>query len=234
MLAPLLLVAAVLASDPSADFARARTLAASGDLKGAGDLLKAVTATFPTWGLAQIELAKVLLEAGGDDPALDKALSAARALEPLNPRAWALSGKGFARQGEPAKAIEAFQRAVELRPDLSEGHAGLGLALLEAGRPAEAAPHLKLAADARPEERGLRASLAEACERSGDLPGAEAALRSLVDAAPKSAIFRRRLVDFLDRTGQAAKAAAEVKRLDALGGKPPRKLRPLPATGASR
>ena len=228
VLASLLLAAVLASSDPSADLDRARSLAASGDLKAAGDLLRSVAAAFPTWGLAQIELAKVLLDSGGDDPTLDKTLAAARSLEPLNPRAWVLSGRGFAKRGDAARAVEAYQRAVDLRPDLPDGRAGLGTALFEAGRYAEAVPHLKLAAGARAEDRTLCANLAEACEKSGDLAGAEAALRALIDAAPKNAIFRRRLVDFLERTGQADRARVESKKLDALN--PGRKLRPLPAS----
>ncbi len=226
-----LLLALLASSDPSADLDRARSLAASGDLKGAADVLKSLTATFPTWGLAQVELSKVLLDAGGEDPALEKALSAARSLEPLNPRAWLLSGRYFEVRDDPAQALAAFQRALELKPELAEGHLGAGLSLLRSGRPAEAAGHLELAAKARADDRSVRLALAGALEQSGDLKGAEKALRALVAQAPKNPIYRRQLVDFLDRTGQAEKAAAEARKADAASGRTTRKLRPLRASG---
>ncbi|HEY3452805.1 MAG TPA: tetratricopeptide repeat protein [Myxococcales bacterium] len=226
-----LLAALLAASDPSADLDRARSLAASGDLQAAADVLKNLTATFPTWGLAQVELSKVLLDAGGDDPALEKTLSAARSLEPLNPRAWLLTGRLFEKRADPARALEAFQRALDLRPDLAEGHLGVGLALHQSGRSSEAVDHLKLAAVARRDDRTVRTALAEAMEKSGDLKGAESVLRELVSEAPKNPIYRRQLVDFLDRSGQADKAASEAKKADAASGKTTRKLRPLPASG---
>lgn len=222
-----LLTAILAASDPSADLDRARSLAASGDLKAAAEVLKSVTATFPTWGLAQVELSKVLLDAGAEDPVLEKALSAARSLEPLNPRAWLLSGRFFEARKDIAKALEAYQRALDLRPDLPDGHLGAGLALHQSGRSSEAVDHLKLAAVARKDDRTLRLTLSQAMERSGDLKGAEAVLRELVAEAPKNPIYRRQLVDFLDRTGQAGKAASESKKADEASGKAARKLRPL-------
>ncbi|MGC4113340.1 MAG: tetratricopeptide repeat protein [Myxococcales bacterium] len=231
MFAYLLLTALLAASDPSADLDRARTLAGSGDLKAAAEVLKSVTTTFPTWGIAQVELAKVLLDAGGEDPLLEKSVLAARALEPLNPRAWLLAGRFFELRKDPAMALEAFQRALDLRPDLADAHLGLGLALHQVGRSSEAVDHLKLAAAARRDDRQVRLTLAEAMEKSADLKGAESVLRELIADAPKNPIYRRQLIDFLDRTGQVEKAAAESKKADAATGKNARKLRPLPASG---
>jgi predicted Zn-dependent protease len=222
------LLALLLCADPTADYDRGRALAAAGDLKGAAEALKRVTAAFPGWGLAQIELAEVLLRAGGDEVALDRALTSAVALEPLNPRAWLLRGRSQEHRDAAAAAVS-YSRAVELRPELVEPHERLAALLLASDRLAEAAPHLRAVVAARPEDRTARANLADALERAGDLAGAEAQLRALVEAAPRHQGYRRRLIDFCERNGQAAKATEEKRRADAL--EPGRTLRPLPPSG---
>jgi len=221
-----LLLALALASDPAADYEKGRALAAAGDLKGAAECLKRVGVAFPQWGLGQIELADVLVRLGADDPALEKALAAARALEPLNPRAWILTGRGYEKRGNSALAIEAYARAAELRPDLLEPHERLSALLFETGRGPEAVAHFKAVLEAHPEDRIARVSYADALEQAGDLKGAEEQLRTLVKDAPKSLPYRRRLIEFLERSGQAAKAAEETRKRDAL--RPGRTLRPLP------
>jgi tetratricopeptide (TPR) repeat protein len=221
-----LLLALLLSADPSADYEKGRALAAAGDLKGAAECLKRVTAAFPQWGLAQVELADTLVRAGADDPMTEKALAAARALEPLNPRAWMLTGLAQEKKGSAAGAIEAYARAAELRPGFLEAHERLSALLFDSGRVAEAAPHLKAVVEARADDRIARANWAEALEKSGDLEGAELQLRILIEDAPKSLPYRRRLIDFLERTGQTAKAAEETRKRDALH--PVRTLRPLP------
>lgn len=221
-----LFAALALAADPVADLHRGRALAEGGDLQGAIGAYRQVTAAFPAWGLAQIELAEALLRQGVDDASLDQALAAARALEPNNPRAWLLSGHRADRRADAAGAIECYGRAAELRPDLLDARERLGLLLLEAGRPSDAAGHLRAALAGKPDDRTLRANLADALERGGDLDGAEAELRALLAAAPKNPAYLRRLVDFLERTGQDEKAAHERRKADS--GRPARKLRPLP------
>jgi len=220
------LLLAVLAADPAADLDRGRALASAGDLAGAAEQYRKVTAVFPTWGLAQIELAEVLIALGGDDPGLDRTLTAARTLEPLNPRAWTLSGRWADRRGDLGGGLDCWSRVVQLRPDVIEARERLGALLVAAGRAGEAGPHLARVVEARPEDRTTRAILAEVLEGVGDLAGAEVQLRALVAAAPKNPSYRRRLTDFLERTGQAQKAAAEARRADEL--RPGRKLRALP------
>ncbi|MBI5544890.1 MAG: tetratricopeptide repeat protein [Deltaproteobacteria bacterium] len=219
------MLALLLQSDPMADLGRSRELVAAGDMVGAAQQLKKLTNAFPTWGLAQVELAEVLLRTGGDDPTLEKVLVDARALEPLNPRVWLFSGRFFELKGEPSRAIEAYERATQLRPDLVDAHERLGALQASAGHLGPAVAHLRVVVEARPEDRTARANLAEAHERQGELEEAERHWRSLADSAPQNVAYRRRLVDFYDRLGESEKAAAEVKKLDAK--RPSRRLRPL-------
>ena len=218
------LLATLLCVDPSVELERGRALAASGDLRRASEQLRRVAAAYPTWGLAQLELAEVLLKAGGGDAALEKTLAAARSLDPLNPRAWMLSGRLHQGRGEAAKAVDEYSRAAQLRPDLVEPHERLGALFSDAGRFAEAAAQLKLVVAARADDRTARANLAEVCERAGDLPAAEHYLKALVEVAPKNVAYRRRLIEFYERTGQADKAA-HAQRAEAA--RPARHLRPL-------
>lgn len=229
---PAALTALLLAAGAADALDQGRALASAGDWAGAAERFRRAVDAFPTWGLAQIELAEALTRTGADEAALDKALGAARSLEPLNPRVWVLTGRRHEQRGEAARALEAWGRAVDLRPDLVDARDRLGVLLCEAGRPGDGATHLKVVVEARPDDRTARANLADALERAGDLGGAERHLRALADGAPKNLAYRRRLVDFLERSGKAEAAAAETRKMD--DGRSPRKLRPLPASGGGR
>ncbi|MGI5864468.1 MAG: tetratricopeptide repeat protein [Myxococcales bacterium] len=212
------------ATNPVADFQKARELASQGDLRGAAALLERSIGSFPDWGLPYVELADVLMRSGGDEARQGKALAEARRLEPQNPRAWVLSARWFERQGETKLAIEACERALALREDLTDTRIQLGLLLVE-NEPARAIPHLERALTERPDERGVRANLADAYERAGDLEGAERHLRELVRAAPGNAIYARRLARFYERAGRPVEAAAVLR--EAGDAWPERKMRPL-------
>lgn len=214
------------ATDPVADFRRARELASAGDLQGAAALLEQSIGGFPGWGLPYVELAEVLMRAGGEEARQGRALAEARRLEPQNPRAWALSALWFERQGETQAAIQACERALALREELTDTRIQLGLLLVQTERHAQAIPHLERALRERPEERGGRANLADAYERTGDLEGAEKHLRELVRAAPGNALYARRLARFYERAGRAAEAAAVLR--EAGDTMPERRMRPLP------
>ncbi len=214
--------------DPMGDLQRARAAVAAGDLEGAAKVLADCVQATPGWGLAHIDYADVLLKLGGQAPELEGELATARQLAPDNPRTWLLTGQQCELKGDGAAAIEAFAKAVELRPEMIEAREKLAAALAQADRWQEARPHFQAVSEARPEERTARANLAEALERCGDLAGAESLLRALADQ-DSGGLFRRRLVRFYERTGQAAKAVAEGKKLDA--GRPPKKMRALPPSG---
>lgn len=216
-------------ADPSAELARGRAAAQAGDLDAAELHLRRATETFPTWGLAQLELAAVLLAKGPSTAGLVHALATARTLEPHNPRVWHLTGQWHEQKNEPDAAIAAYRRAVDLRPDLLEARERLGVLLVHAGRYEEAIPELSAVTAKRPEEWGLRATLAEALERGGRLADAERELKAVAEGGPSPAIFFRRLGQFYERTGQHKQAAEAFRRAD--GGRPaPKRMRSLPAS----
>jgi len=214
------------AADPVAELRRARGLAEAGDLNGAAAVLEQATASFPSWGLAHVELADVLMRAGLEPARQGAALEQARRLEPQNPRVWVLSARWYEAQGQTDAAVDACGRALGLREDLPDTRLQLGLLLAGAGRFAEAIAPLKRTVQQRPEERSARANLAEACERTGDLACAEAELRALWKLNAGNAVYAKRLARFLERIGKPEQAAAVLKE----AGEAPvgRKLRPLP------
>ncbi len=215
--------------DPTADLNRGREAAKAGDLQTAERHLRRATETFPTWGLAQLELAEVLLAGGPSTPGLVTALAAARSLEPHNPRVWHLTGRWHEQKNESEAALEAYRRAVDLRPDFLDARERLGVLLVHAGKFKEAIPELSAVATARPTEWGLRATLAEAYERDGQLTAAEAELVAIADGAPSPTVFLRRLGQFYERTDQPKKAQDAFRRADGEKSSK-RKMRSLPAS----
>ncbi len=65
-------------------------------------------------------------------------LERARAADPRSPRTWTLIGLCTGRAGDPARAIEAFTRALQLAPGSTEARMGLALSLAASGRRTEA------------------------------------------------------------------------------------------------
>ncbi|QRK13985.1 tetratricopeptide repeat protein [Archangium violaceum] len=83
-----------------------------------------------------------------------------------------------------APAVEAFERALALKPDEPEFHYRLGLVRLESEQYAAAVEPLRRAAELAPERAGIRLPLAKALHRTGDAPGAVKALGALVRMNP--------------------------------------------------
>lgn len=228
MLRLLTLIALLQAADPAADFDRGRAFAAAGDAKAAAAAFERATRTFPTWGLAWLELADTLLKDGSNPPLLERALVNAQRLETTNPRAFRLSAEWHEQRGETLPALEAYQRALGLRPDQAELRGRIGLLLVQEGRFSEALAHLEAFLADHPDDRGLRLNLAEAYEKTGALKKAERELALVCEAAPASVLYRRRLAEFLERNGQKERAAEQFRRLDEK--RPTKKMRPLPAS----
>jgi tetratricopeptide (TPR) repeat protein len=214
------------ATDPLADFHKARELAAAGELQAAASLLERSLEAFPGWGLPHLELADILMRTDADPARQGRALAEARRLEPQNPRAWALSAVWFERRGEPEAAIDACRRALALRDDMVDTRVRLALLLVAAERHLEAVPELQRVLEARPEERGVRANLADALEKVGDPEGAERELKQLLRLSKGNLLFARRLARFYERTGRPDEAARVLR--EAGEERPERRMRPLP------
>jgi tetratricopeptide (TPR) repeat protein len=112
---------------------------------------------------------------------------------PGNADAWTLLGAVRAQQNEPAKAEDAFRKALSIQQHLTSAETNLGHVLLDEHRPSEALPYL---AEALRSDRGdeqLREMLVNAAEATalqqranGDRNGALATLLSAKTEAPHS------------------------------------------------
>lgn len=100
---------------------------ASEDREKAAEAYRKAVRLKPAYPEAYLGLARVLTEAGEPDDA-KKAIAAARRLRPVYPELSAVEGRLQKDNGEEAKAIAAFRRAItEGRGFQPEGYAGLGL-----------------------------------------------------------------------------------------------------------
>ncbi len=105
---------------------------------------------------------------GGDDPVV--ALNMAAALTDA---------------GQFDRAIAAYQRVIEQRPELFDAHLGFGKALQAAGRRDEAIAALQKALRIRPDQHKTFNLLGAWCLAAGRLPEAEAAFREAVRLNPE-------------------------------------------------
>lgn len=189
--------------------------------------LAALCDAWPTWALAQLELAELLMQGpleGAQRERAGRAIEAAVQAEPENPRASRLEGRWRELTGQSERAIAAWQRLRTLRPRELEAAEQLGVLQAQAGRDAEALASLLAAVELGSRAPAVRANLAELLEQGGRREEAEAQLKALVRENPASAIFKRRLAAFYERAGEEAKAKAI---LDSIA-PAKRKMRPLP------
>ena len=98
---------------------------------------RAVALVRPPRGLFLRNLGSAQLETGEWAEAAGN-LRCAAALDPADPIAWCWMGHLERALEKPDAALEAFQRAVALKPDLVEAHRGIGCTHRWAGRPIEA------------------------------------------------------------------------------------------------
>jgi len=91
----------------------------------------------------------------------------------LDPEAWYRLGLLRHASGDGAAAIDAYQRALALRPGHAEAHTNLAVLLRSMGRRAEALDHLRAAVSAAPGLAPAHAALADLLRESGDVGGAE-------------------------------------------------------------
>ena len=68
-------------------------------------------------------------------------------------------GLAHALKGETDEAMREFRRSIEINPERSHPHTGLGMLLLEGGQPAAALTHLERAAQLDPDDPVVRVRL---------------------------------------------------------------------------
>jgi tetratricopeptide (TPR) repeat protein len=86
---------------------------------------------------------------------------------PDNARAHSNLGSLWLKQGNPAKAMSGFTKALQLQPYYASAHFNLGVALAGSGRPAEAVPHFEAAVRIEPDFADAHIDLGIALTRLG-------------------------------------------------------------------
>lgn len=176
---------------------------------------------------AVLRLAQVLRVIGTDE-AVDEAriLYEAALQSPLGEAAGhAGLGRIALDRGEPAKAVEHLEKALEAQPEATALHYSLGLAYREAGQTYEAQEHLEAAGDVEvsfPDPWMIQLDMAfedqladveagaEAARR-GELDDAEARFRAALEADPDDVESRRVLADLLLERGELEEAREELE-----------------------
>lgn len=108
------------------------------------------------------------------------------------------------------KAIEAFQKALRIRPDAADTLANLGKAFLSVS-PSHAVPPLRKASQLRPQSSEIQNNLGLAYFHTGNLGSALACLRKAVLLDPKNALAHANLARVLHQMGKVAEAEAAVR-----------------------
>lgn len=210
---------------PAAQLQAALAQEADGDLSGSLVALERLVRAHPTWELPRIELARLLLRAGGELERSGLHLEIAASLSPENPRTHYLRGTLHEERGEPDRALAAYQTALAYRSTYADAHRRLGALLLAKGDAFRAEHHYRLLARAHPEEVQSRLQLAEALEKQGRMADSERELLRLRAEQPRHVLVTRRLAALYERTGRPE----EARRVrTALKAPPARKMRPLP------
>lgn len=148
--------------------------------------LEAAALASPDSAPIQFALGRALLRRERAEEAAP-ALERARSLDPALPGVDLLLGRAYRAAGEPLKAREALQRAVERAPDDGEAWMVLGLAALDLKDVPAAQLAFDTAASVDPELKQLAGYNRAVSEiQQGDLRAAEATLERVIEMDPES------------------------------------------------
>lgn len=133
------------------------------------------------------QLSEIVLEAyQRGDTAMGLAhMERALQLDGSNANLWALLSEMYVEQEQFAAAIDGFQRAISLKPELASAHSGLGRALYEIESWADAEAALARSIELKPSAARM-VLLADTQAAQGQRDKAEATLRNALDRYPES------------------------------------------------
>lgn len=114
------------------------------------------------------------------------------------------------------EAIEAFQRALAVAPQLTGLHLNLAVALQASKRLGQALAHCRAAVAAMPESAPAHCTLATMLQLAGDLESAEEALRAAVQFEPRNALAWEDLGGVLSALGRPREALVAFEHAVAL------------------
>ncbi|NVJ04196.1 hypothetical protein HUW63_02915 [Myxococcus sp. AM001] len=202
----------------------ALALEADGNDAGALAALEALVRAQPAWELPRLELARLLLKTGGALEQAESHLNAALQQAPHNPRGWYLRGLLWEERDDRRQAVQAYERAVQLRASYEEARFRLGTLWRDLGDLLKSELHLRYLSRLKPEWVQVRLQLAEVLEKQERLLDAEKELLAARAFQPASPLVLRRLADFYMRTGRP-QLAERVRA--SLGAPPKRRMRDL-------
>lgn len=150
--------------------------------------------------------------ANSSDPAI--ALKAIEKLLEKNPRSAMLFGRlgALYRTNDPARSLEFYRKASELKPDAPEYALGYGAALVQARRFPEAAQILQQVVKAKPDDYAARANLATALYESKRYPEAIPEYEWIVSAKPEIAVAHYFIATAHDYIGEYPEALASYEK----------------------
>lgn len=200
-----------------------------GDQAEAAAAFEQAAEAAPTWLLPRLELASLAVARREGMAAAREALLRVAGEDSDVSRVHRVIGELHALEGDDARAVAAWQKALQLRPWDDELRSRRASALHRLGKADEAADEWMRVVRAMPGELHLRARLAMALEDAGRFDEAQAQLEDLVRRQPGKEAPVRRLARFFERRGEREAALAAHGKADKLREKPrpSRKLRPL-------
>jgi tetratricopeptide (TPR) repeat protein len=138
----------------------------------------------------------LVLSAQGDFPAAEaahrKAIEFYTDKEGLY-RAYINLGSALARQDRQPESVEIFHKAIDLRPELPDGHYSLGLAMVEQGRMAEAITAFRATTDRKSDHSDAQCNLGFALLQVGQYREAREVLSRCLDLIPTDHPGRARI-----------------------------------------
>ena len=132
---------------------------------------------------ARVDLSSILAREG-DSAAAAAQLEQAILLAPTNPDLFILLGKARLDFNDYPQAVESFQKAADLNPQLGAAHYGLGLAFARQHDNARAIQEFRRAVELNPRDAFSYAELGEIYLNTEDLGEAEKNLRVAVNLRP--------------------------------------------------
>lgn len=153
----------------------------------------------------------VRLETEGNHPAALALLWEAAGLAPRDPEILNALGEALERIGALDAALDAFRRALAIRPDFRKASNNLILTLVKAGRGLEAASRARAAVATKPDDADAHFTLGLALSEQ-DVNAAIAAFRRALALDPRHALARYNLAQVLKRADRAADAIDELRR----------------------
>ncbi|MHB0957395.1 MAG: tetratricopeptide repeat protein [Pirellulaceae bacterium] len=189
-----------------AEISRAR-----GDVDGCLQRLRQIVTREPDNFIGKEKLAATLVEFQRFDEAATF-LETVLAQHPRTPDLLYLRGRVHIAQGEPERARERFEHAVQLKPDYDEAYAYLGRVCLDLGAQAVAVVALREAIRLSPSRVDYYRVYAQALVTGGESDAAIEALRQAVRLAPANEGLHRQLIETLLEARRTAEAIEQLKK----------------------